>query len=136
MATARSCDRCGTAYIAKNSRSRFCTDICRAKTNQERKRAAVSQASPVPAAELSGLMLTVRAQLESVERINTTAGQAALALARRIDLSTDSGAGMARMIEVLMHTLDRALEGVKTEQDIVDQLQERRDGKRHSAAAG
>lgn len=127
MATARPCDFCGTAYIAKNSRSRFCSDRCRADNGGK-------GAKSVAVSTQTGTTDATEAALSAVDRLSDPNGQAALVLARRIDQNTDNGSGMASLVRELRATLQAALANASGVADPVDQLRTMRDAKRRRAA--
>lgn len=124
----RGCDRCGKSYVAKTSRSRFCSVKCRTAATRARQRGLPESIAPAqrssvdePAGE-GPQELATRMQLELAERFKSPLGQACMALARRIDSRTDNGSGLSSLVRELRVTLDAALEGAARSADELDEL--------------
>jgi hypothetical protein len=62
--------------------------------------------------------------LREVERVDTPLGQAALALARRVDLNRDTGAGLAALVKQFEATLKAATADVKSDQSALDRARD------------
>jgi hypothetical protein len=62
--------------------------------------------------------------------LDSTAGQAALALARRIDDGAESSAGLAALSRELRAALAEALSRVESQGDALDDLRARREARR------
>jgi hypothetical protein len=75
-----------------------------------------------------GCEITVLAELEQYNRVETVRGQIAIALARRIDASK-AVMGFAALTKELDRALDAALAGVEVAEDPIDQIRRRRDEK-------
>lgn len=106
--------------ISGASTKKWCGDVCR-------KRAERSGASKVSESDVTAAQDATRQALEAAGRLDTWQGQAAMALAKRID----SGAStMAADVKQLQVTMAAALQGVVTQGSVVDQLRARRDAKR------
>ena len=131
----RECDRCGRLYEAKNSRSRFCSDLHRAEAGKARKAglpervAGVAVLPPEPSEE-GPQALATRIQLEVAERFDSPLGQACMALAKRMDARIDNGSGLASLVRELRTTLEAALDGAARAPDVVDELRARRERRR------
>ena len=125
---ARTCDYCGTAYQAKRSTSRYCTDTCRTKAAQLRAGTRVLPAAPVVVE--SGVLPAVRAELARLGLTDSVAGAAALSLAGRIDAQSEPGAAMAAMVRELRATMAEASAGATVELDVLDELRARREARR------
>jgi len=52
MEKAKTCENCGTKYIAKNTRSRFCSDSCRVSSYMKRKKQAERKPSKIMQSKL------------------------------------------------------------------------------------
>lgn len=124
MAEARRCDLCDKPYIAKNSRSRFCSDACRAKNGGHKRPAVPEQGNHTTDAAVEAL--------EDAGRLSTPAGAAALVLARRIDSATDTGSALAALVREFRATMTEAL-AQSAVADSVDEMKARRDAKLRAA---
>lgn len=120
----RSCDTCGNTYQAKQARSRFCSDVCRAKNNGK---PAGAHLVSVPTGE-DDLTRTTREALEAAKRLDTPMGQAVLALA--VSIGSESGSAKAALVREFRATLSEALDGAGAKADPLDLLAQRRDLKR------
>lgn len=109
------------ASISGAVTKKWCSETCRKRVERARDRAP-SDPDVTPAQDAT------RAALEVAGRLDTWQGQAALALAKRID----SGAStMAADVKQLQVTMAAALQGVKTGPvSALDELRARRDAKR------
>lgn len=129
------CERpgCETEFEAKRPNRRFCTPACRLQAH----RSPAAKAAPAPRAPKArggtGLTRATRAELSAAGRVSSTAGQAALLLARRIDGGgAETGAALAAMIREHAQAMERALrdgqaaDPVRDRQDEVAQRRERR----------
>lgn len=130
----RPCDVCGEIYEAKRSSSKYCSDRC--KTRKARG-APTEHADPVPLrpvdtpeAEIGPVEAETRRHLAEVDREASVLGQAALALARRLDYGRDTGTALASLAKQLEATLGSATKGVASAADPLDELRARRDRKR------
>ena len=126
----RECVICGKPFEAVRHQARYCGPNCRKRA--QRGAAGVQKLPKVPAAavENAGLVDSVTAELVSVGRLNTALGQAALALATRMETSTvDTGAGLASMSRELRAVMAQAMGGAAAGADPIDELRTRRDRK-------
>jgi hypothetical protein len=123
----RSCDFCGTAYLAKRSTSRFCGDRCR-----RRNKGAPPPPKPTREQSLTatGLVDAVRAELDGVGKLDSMLGQQALMLAQALGDPDESASGAAALSRELGAVMAVALRGVRGAADQVDELRRRRDRKR------
>jgi len=64
------------------------------------------------------------AVLRGAEREDSPLGQAALALARRVDLGRDTGAGLAALVKQFEATLKSATADVKSDQSALDKARD------------
>jgi len=130
----RPCDVCGDPYEAKRATSKFCSAKCRVAkargavtTHHEGPALEVSPVSSLPAAEDEGpgpVTVAVLAELTKAERAETSLGQAALALARRVDIGRDTGAGLASLVKQLEATTNSATADVKSASTPLDQARD------------
>lgn len=123
----RPCDTCGNPYEAKSPRSRFCSDLCRARNKGKPKDAA----EVVHVTDLgdSRLYRVAEAELTAAGRVDSSLGQAALALARVIGSPRDTGSAQASAVREFRATMSAALQGVSAAADPVDEFTRRRNEK-------
>lgn len=124
----RPCDVCGTEYEAKRLNSRFCGDTCR-KRFQRNPAPVVVELRPRTPVE-SGVLTATLAELDAADRTSTSLGQAALALAARIDARHDIGSALAALVKQHSVTLAEATNGAQVAATALDELRVRRDAKR------
>lgn len=128
----RPCDVCGGIYEAKRPSSKFCSATCRQRAARGAPTNHVAPVTPLPTSTETGPVETeAKRHLSGLGRESTVLGQAALALARRLDAGRDTGTAMASLAKQLQATLDSATEGVTTAADPLDELRARRDAKRN-----
>jgi len=133
----RPCDACGVDYEAKTSRSKFCSAKCKQRSHRgggEKNGAKRQNEAP----QLASVAAATLLELQEAKRLHTPLGQAALALAHRLDLShTDTGAGVASLAKQLQATLAAATADVAAEQaDPVDEVRAARERKLRAAQTG
>jgi hypothetical protein len=131
----RACESCGRSYEAKTKRSRFCQDQ-RCVRERARGRKRVQRHPPATVVELraakkeplpSSVTAATVAELDAAGRVGSALGQAALALARRLDESSaDTGSSVASMVKELRATITEAVRSGQGAADPVDELRERR----------
>lgn len=126
----RPCDVCGDSYEAKRATSKYCSARCRvsasrgAVTSHAGEADAVVTPLPAPDVTIGPVETAAHAQLAEVERNSTTLGQAALALARRVDIGRDTGAGLAALVKQLEATVKAATADVKSAQSPLDKARD------------
>lgn len=128
---ARACDHCGRTYEAKRPTSRFCEAKCRVAHHQQGGRPRVASVASV-AVVSSGLVESVTAELEAAGRLDSSLGQQALELARRM-VSEYSGSGASQVSRELRAVMSEAL-GASTVADPLDEVRNRRERKARQAA--
>lgn len=130
----RLCDLvdCRRSYEAKSKASRFCSGRCRQRAHQGAASVDVwpTEALPdpvalpvAPAGTNRVTSATLRA-LEDASRVDTALGQAALALAERIDSGKDTGAGLASLSREWRATLASATAGAGAEKSPLDRARD------------
>ena len=120
----KSCGSCGAAFESKRAAGRWCSDRCR-KRAQRAPAPAVVLAVPPGEGELTEV---TRLELQEAGRVDTSLGQAALLLARRLDsTSADTGSSLAALVREHRATLAEATRGLKVAGDLLDELKARRD---------
>jgi hypothetical protein len=147
------CSMCHVWFEAKSTKAKTCSNRCKLRKHRglspdpSSAIASVGTMSLIPPPELPadgsgassdpsgtpeglemGCELTVRAELERYNRVNTVRGQIAIALARRIDNAT-AVVGFAALTKELDRALEAALAGVEVEADPIDEIRKRRDAK-------
>ena len=135
----QTCGSCGQGFDAKRPTAKYCSDRCR-KRAQRRSDAAppaaavrpAPAATPTVSAEVGSLAAAAGAELEDVGRLQSAAGQAVLALARRIDTASaaDTGSALAALVKEFRSALAAAVAGAEQAADPVDELRLRRERKR------
>lgn len=130
----RACDRCRKPYEAKRASSRFCSTSCRVAAQRARD-SGLPEAlvvSPFPAdvevpASSGSVTSATSVQLDAAGRLDSPLGQAALALARRVDSGSENGSALSALVRELRATLVDALDGASATSDVVDELRARRE---------
>lgn len=137
----RPCDVCGVSYEAKRPNSRFCSGTCRKRFSRgvvtlpevtEGENAPVTDGDVPPVAvlvppsdlEVGPVESALLAELSEVGRAATALGQAALALARRVDIGRDTGAGLAALVKQLEATRSAATANVKSAASPLDLMRD------------
>ena len=150
----RDCDQCGNPYVARRKSSRYCGSDCRVAAHRQAKRGdAAPKPKPKPAPEPidvpappglapgrvgsaepppGAVRAATLAELERAGRVDTPAGQTALALAELIDapppLTWSSVAGWAREHRASMADALKGADEPKV-MSPTDMLKARRDAK-------
>lgn len=109
MTIEATCEGCGEVFEARRTTARWCSDRCRKQAARGSDAQASEPAAPVEPTD-SGLVESVRRDLEAAGRVDTFAGQLALQLARR--LSTPDESGISSLSKELRTVMAAALEGV------------------------
>jgi hypothetical protein len=116
-------------FEAKRQAAKYCSPRCRVRANRQPKTAAHAavSVSAVPA----GVVAAVEAELAAAGRVDSSAGQSALALARRIDAGdAETGAGLAALVKQLGATLAAAVKDGRSRVSPLDELRTARERKR------
>ena len=107
---------CGTTFTATHPRARFCSSRCRTRASRGGRVGARATVVPMAgrpvAVAAGGVRDATRRVLDDANRTDTPMGQAALALAVRIDSGNDTGSALATAVRGLDEALRSALEGV------------------------
>lgn len=120
----RPCDVCGSVYDAKRPNSKYCGDTCRKRAQRGSVPADEQVPTLVPELEAGPVESALLGELTEVERAATALGQAALALARRVDIGRDTGAGLASLVKQLEATAKAATANVKSAASPLDQMRD------------
>lgn len=129
----RACAACGTSLEGRRANARTCSDRCRDRLKKRAQRGSVVALPPVNgAAEAeSPVVVALTRELEEAGRLETTEGQHALFLCRRLAAATqDTGSGVASLSKEYRTAKAEALKGAATALSAVDELRRRRDAKR------
>lgn len=116
------CQACGAPIEGKRQ---FCEDSeCRRERARDRKRKQRGQVIEFPAGDDHGpVWKSTYSELSKAGRVDSPMGQAALVLARRLDVGgKDTGSSTAAVARELRATLEEALRGVVPEADRLDDL--------------
>lgn len=126
----RNCDVCQNPYEAKRPNAKFCSARCRQRAQRSPDSVTLSPVAPlaVPVDVAEGSLTTATlAELEAAEMSASSLGQAALMLARRLDLpSMDTGSSIAALVREHRATLTAAVDAGKVAEDPLDQLAQQR----------
>lgn len=124
----RNCDVCGIEYLAKLTRSKYCTPRCRQRALRAPGLYTATRATVTALPEQPGpLEAATLSELTAGGRQSTTLGIAVLILARAIESGTpQTGSALAALIREQRAALEAALEGAKTALDPGDELMRRR----------
>lgn len=134
------CARCAQTFSTSSRRARFCSPKCRTQATRARakgeaetlavpakpKRTRKPKAEAVP----TGALGAVVAELQAAGRLDSSAGQAAVALARRIDDGAESSAGLAALTREMRAAMAEALSRAEATGDALDELRARREARR------
>lgn len=124
---------CGTEFEAKRAAAKYCSERC--KKRAQRRPGGTRTAKVVtlpPAAPVSSgsLAAATEAELDRAGRLGSAVGQAALALARRIDASHgETGSALASLVREHRATLAEAVKDAEVAADPLDELRSRRERK-------
>lgn len=126
----KACAQCGAPLPVQTGRGRRRTKCA----NCSPSRVSKPKTTPPPMASPSkGLLDATRAELETAGRASSSAGQAALLLAERIEFGENTGSAVAQMVRQLHDTMTRALADAEIASDPVDELRARRERRRAGA---
>ena len=133
------CARCGSDFETRRRSARWCSDRCRqagARARKAGKPETVKAPKPRkprtdPAVEVDhGVTGAVIRELQAAGRADSSAGRAAIALARRVDDGAESSAGLAALTRELSARMLEALAEVESTGDSLDELRARREARR------
>lgn len=131
----KTCAMCPTEFEAKRSAAKYCSEKCKKRAQRKPGGTKAAKVVKLPAESADGsaagpLTVATMAELEAAGRLNTALGQAAVALAGRIDTgATETGSGLAAMVREHRATLAEALRDAEGQADPLDELQARRERK-------
>ena len=136
----KDCARCGKPFQSRQSAARFCSKVCRNQANRARaqgqpesvakpKRTRKPKAQAEPDSP-TGTLGAVIAELTAAGRLQTSAGQAAVALASRIDAGAESSSGLAALTREMRAAMAEATANVAQAGDALDELRAKREARR------
>lgn len=126
------CAVCSVEFEAKRSTAKYCGPTCR----QRARRAPESSSGDVEMQIRSDLVAVTERELTSVNKLDTVAGQQAMALARRLAFPIgETGSAVAALSRELSRLL-ASLQTGKAELDEVEEARRKRDEKRARATTG
>lgn len=141
-----SCARCAQTFSTSSRRARFCSPKCRTQATRARAKGETETlaipAKPKPKPKRTrkpaapetdapvGALGAVLAELRAAGRLDSSAGQAAVALARRIDDGAESSSGLAALTREMRAAMAEALSRVEASGDALDELRARREARR------
>ena len=137
----KTCAMCPTEFEAKHPTAKYCGERCKkraqrqpggTKATKRRKPAGVVELPAEPTIEPAAVSLSAAtvAELGRAERLETALGQAALALARRIDASGgETGSALAALVREHRAALAEAVRDAQKAADPLDELRTRRERK-------
>jgi hypothetical protein len=120
------CARTDCDRPTPSSRATYCSGACQKATARSRARgeAVPSNVVDLPGKTAAASVVTAtRAELVKADRLGTHLGQAALALAERIDKS-QAVMGFAALVKELRETMAEAVKDVEQRSDTADQIRE------------
>lgn len=129
----RTCEVCGKHYTAKRAAAKYCGDTCRKRAQRGMSIVAAQEPDMDSQEPDTGLMVTVTRELSEAGVLETTAGQSAILLARRLSSGQETGSAMAALSKQLQALVSEAMSSV-AKVDRMDEIKKRRDAK--LAAAG
>jgi hypothetical protein len=141
----KTCEVCPTEFQAKRASAKYCSERCKKRAQRRPGGVKAAKVLPLPAEPTSEpadgqvikpsvdgpLTAATTAELQDAGRFETAVGQAALALARRIDHGlAETGSALAAMVREHRATLTEAVRDAKKAADPLDELRARRERKR------
>lgn len=136
----RVCEECGTGFVAKTKRAKYCRAACRVKANRRPSKVGKARAEqqqsdgtadvvdlqPAPAPTYDTLAEQVRTSLTAMQALDTISGMTALRVAQQIDRGGDSGAAVASLSKELTRLVAEAkAEAAPRHRDGVTSLEDR-----------
>ena len=125
----RSCDVCRVSYEAERSTSKFCSADCRKRSARGSITPPLSTVDAVAGdvdevgARVPTLVSTTRSELTAAGRLNSSLGQAAMLLARRLESEeVDTGSSIAALVREHRAALAEATAGAVVVADPLDQM--------------
>lgn len=122
------CRSCGKPLPAQSGRGR--RRVMCPQCSPKRDRSAPKRPKSKTPVVVDGLTTATRAELEDAGKVGSSAGQAALLLAKQVEFGDESGSGLAALVRQHRESMAVALVDVSTETaDVLDELRARRDAR-------
>lgn len=133
----KTCEVCPTEFEAKRASAKYCSERCKKRAQRRHGGGMAAKVLPLPAeltseptptpAVVGSVAAATMAELASAGRPETAVGQAALALARRIDhAAAETGSALAALVREHRAALAEAVRDAEGKADPLDELQARR----------
>lgn len=144
----KECAHCTGRFTAKRASAKYCSDRCRQRAKRAPQQAPERLAgaalivlpTPPPTApstgeDEDGLVATTERELREADRLNTSAGQAAMFLARVLETAgaMQTGSSIASLIREHRAALSKALDGALKTESPLEQLRRARQERRAGA---
>jgi hypothetical protein len=128
----RKCDSCHQPYEAKRAASRYCSATCRVRANRNGQAKKNNPPVAIVKSRRTSVEAATLAELEAAGRVESAAGQQALALAALIDDPQGAFSAVAGWAREHRAALAEALrtDQVVQSTSLADQLKARRDARR------
>jgi hypothetical protein len=126
---------CPTEFEAKRASAKYCSERCKKRAQRRPGGTKTAEVLALPAEptrdpEGDWLAQATEAELRNAGRLSSAIGQAALALARRIDASGgETGSALASLVREHRATLAEAVKDAAKAADPLDELRNRRERK-------
>lgn len=133
----RKCEHCHKPFTAQRSTARYCSSTCRANNSLGVAPVPLDTSAQADSTSESsaGLVQTLETELATAGVLETSEGQAALILARRIQAGSETGSSMAALSKQMVALKGEALASV-SKRDQMDEVTRRRDAKMRAARLG
>ena len=129
------CQVCEETFEAKRATAKYCSGRCRKRNQRGGGAAKAKERGAERPSGVGSVAAATLIELQEASRLQTPLGQAALALAHRLDMSQmDTGAGVASLAKQLEATLAAATADAEVAADPIDELKAARERKRHAAS--
>lgn len=119
----RNCASCGRPFEASSPRATYCGATCRKRASRGAVVTDIAERRPGPS-RATGLVLAVTKELEEADRLETALGQAALALANRLETGVDTGSAVASLTRELRATMEAATAGARAVRSPLEQMRD------------
>lgn len=129
----RACEGCGGSLEGKRRDARTCSPRCKERLMKRQQRGTVVELPPAAAAVDAEppLVAKLMRELDAAGRLDTTDGEHAVFLARRlVAAQMDTGSAVASLSKELRTARAEALKGCQASDSRLDELRARRDAKR------
>lgn len=129
----RTCLACGVKLENATVRRKYCGDRCKRRYHRGARAGGRSEPKREERSGVRSVAAATLIELQEAARLHTALGQAALALAHRLDAGEGTDQGAASLAKQLQQTLEAATADVAVADDPLDELTRRREEKRRAA---